>query len=85
MHIEDLAKKMREDALAKLTPSVRRVEELRQQARRLEKIQSQIFDLQMRELEKLYYHAGRYSGGSRDKAAIDAWQRLNRKETVDNE
>jgi len=77
MEIEELARKMREEALAQQPESVRRVEELRQLQRRIELEEATRAERQHQEEIKLYFNAGRYSGGARDKTAIESWKKLN--------
>ena len=63
MDIEELAKKMREQALAIEEPQHVIDERIRRQ-RELELIQ------------KLYFNAGRWAGGARDRTAKEAFQRV---------
>lgn len=63
MDIEELAKKMREQALAIEEPQHVIDERIRRQ-RELELIQ------------KLYFNAGRWAGGARDKTAKEAFERV---------
>lgn len=64
MYIEELAKKMREQALAIEEPQHVIDERVRRQ-RELELIQ------------KLYFNAGRWAGGARDRTAKEAFQRVS--------
>jgi hypothetical protein len=77
MEIEQLARRMREEALAKESDWSRKVEELRALQRRIEAEEaSRAEEARQTEL-KLYFNAGRYSGGARDKTAIEAWKKLS--------
>lgn len=64
MDIEELAKKMREKALAIEEPQHVIDERIRRQ-RELELIQ------------KLYFNAGRWAGGARDKKAKEAFEKVS--------
>jgi hypothetical protein len=65
MDIELLAKKMRENAIDKMTPYERRQLDLKaMQARELTRTQ------------KLYFNAGRWAGGARDRIARQAFERV---------
>lgn len=77
MEIEQLARRMREEALAKESDWSRKVEELRALQKRIEAEEaSRAEEARQKEL-KLYFNAGRYSGGARDKTAIEAWKKLS--------
>lgn len=77
MDIEELARKMREEALASETYWTRKVEEMRQERARLEAEERARLQREREEELKLYFNAGRYSGGARDKRAIEAWKKLS--------
>jgi hypothetical protein len=77
MDIELVAKQMREDALAKESHWVRKVEELKALQRRIEAEEADRAEKERQETYKLYFNAGRYSGGARDKTAIEAWKKLS--------
>jgi hypothetical protein len=76
MDIELVAKQMREDALAKESHWVRKVEELKALQRRIEAEEATRAEQAHQAELKLYFNAGRYSGGARDKTAIEAWHKL---------
>jgi hypothetical protein len=76
MNIEELAKSMREKALEDVPESIRRVEELKALHARIRRKEATDAERQREEENKLYFNAGRYSGGARDKNAIEAWRRL---------
>lgn len=77
MDIEELARKMREEALASETYWTRKVEEMRQERAKLEAEERARLQREREEELKLYFNAGRYSGGARDKRAIEAWKKLS--------
>jgi hypothetical protein len=77
MDIELVAKQMREDALAKESHWVRKVEELKALQRRIEAEEADRAEKERQATYKLYFNAGRYSGGARDKTAIEAWNKLS--------
>lgn len=77
MDIEELARKMREEALASETYWIRKVEEMRQERAKLEAEERARLRKEREEELKLYFNAGRYSGGARDKKAIEAWKKLS--------
>lgn len=77
MDIEELARKMREEALASETYWTRKVEEMRKERARLEAEERARLQREREEELKLYFNAGRYSGGARDKRAIEAWKKLS--------
>jgi len=77
MDIELLAKKMREEALASESYWTRKVEEMKAERERLEQ-ERRVKEEQDRENElKLYFNAGRYAGGARDKTAIEAYKKVS--------
>lgn len=77
MDIEELARKMREEALASETYWTRKVEEMRKERAKLEAEERARLQREREEELKLYFNAGRYSGGARDKRAIEAWKKLS--------
>ena len=77
MDIELVAKQMREDALAKESHWVRKVEELKALQRRIEAEEADRAEKERQATYKLYFNAGRYSGGARDKTAIEAWKKVS--------
>lgn len=78
MDIELLAKKMREDALAGETYWTRKVEELKALRAKMEREEKERQEKALENIKKIYFHAGRYAGGARDKAALEAHARLTR-------
>jgi hypothetical protein len=66
--IEELAREMREEALAKTESSYERVERAKRQAARREAQEN---------LKKLYFNAGRWAGGARDQTARKAFELIN--------
>ena len=66
MDIEQLALRMRERALDQMTPEERR----QQDAKALQ-------ERQLERLRKLYFNAGRYAGGARDKMARQAFEAVS--------
>lgn len=65
MDIEELARRMRERAIDETTPEERRQQDAKAIQRR-----------QLENLRKLYFNAGRYAGGARDKKAKQAFERI---------
>jgi len=65
MNIETLAYKMRERALSIESEQIAKTDDAR-------KLQS----LKMERFKKLYFNAGRYAGGARDKVATEAFERV---------
>ena len=65
MDIEELAKNMREHAIDKMTPEERR----RRDAKTIQQKEIQ-------RIKKLYFNAGRWAGGARDRKAREAFQRI---------
>lgn len=65
MDIEDLARKMREHAIR-----IEREEEKEDLSERLRRQE------QLDAIKKLYFHAGRWAGGARDKSAKLAFERV---------
>jgi len=63
--IEELARRMRERAIDETTPEERRQQDAKAIQRR-----------QLENLRKLYFNAGRYAGGARDKKAKQAFERI---------
>jgi hypothetical protein len=76
MHVEDLAKKMREDALAGETYWTRKVEEMKALRAKVEAEEKERQERALENIKKIYFHAGRYAGGARDKNAKDAFERV---------
>ena len=66
MDIEELAKRMRDRALAIEAEEKKESESVR--LARLQKLEN---------LKKVYFNAGRYAGGARDKTAKEAFQRVS--------
>ncbi len=77
MDIELLAKKMREEALASESYWTRKVEEMKAERERLEQERRVKEEQDLEELKKLFFNAGRYAGGARDKTAIEAWNKVS--------
>lgn len=77
MDIEELAKRMRDRALTLNTEEA--IAELAQQAQRKIEIQRAWDQLQkeVEEERKLYFHAGRWAGGARDKTAKQAYEAVS--------
>ena len=65
MDIETLAYKMRERALAIQSNEDKEVE-----------TQRKLHALKLERFKKLYFNAGRYAGGARDKLAKEAFERV---------
>jgi hypothetical protein len=65
MHIEELAKKMREHAI--------RVEREEEQVDLSERKRRQD---QLDAIKKLYFNAGRWAGGARDRVAKEAFEKI---------
>lgn len=79
MDIEELAKRMRDRALTLNTEEA--IAELAQQAQRKIEIQ-RAWDRLQKEVEeerKLYFHAGRWAGGARDKTAKQAYEEISKR------
>lgn len=76
MHIEELARKMREEALAKETDWFRKVEEMKRERRELEEKLRLEREQRAEQMKKLYFNAGRWAGGARDKTAKDAFEQV---------
>jgi hypothetical protein len=77
MDIELLAKKMREEALASEDYWTRKVEEMKAERERLEQERRAKEEKGKQDELKLYFNAGRYAGGARDKTAIEAWKKVS--------
>lgn len=77
MDLENLAKKMREDALAKETYWTRKVEEMKVLRAKAEAKEKERQERALENIKKIYFHAGRYAGGARDKNAVDAYKRVS--------
>lgn len=77
MDIEELARKMREEALASESYWKRKVEEMRQEREKLEAEERERLAREREAELKLYFNAGRYAGGARDKNSIEAWKKIN--------
>jgi hypothetical protein len=67
--IEELARRMREEALAKTESSYERQERAEQDRAKQEALEN---------LKKLYFNAGRWAGGARDNNARKAFEIVNR-------
>jgi hypothetical protein len=78
MDIELLAKKMREDSLAKDSHWTRKVEELKALRIKMEREEKERQERALENIKKIYFHAGRYAGGARDKGALEAHARVSR-------
>jgi hypothetical protein len=76
MDIEQLAKKMREEALATESYWTRKVEEMKAEREALEQERRAKEEKEKQDELKLYFNAGRYAGGARDAVAIEAWHKL---------
>lgn len=76
MHIEELARKMREEALAKESDWFRKVEEMKRERRELEEKLRKEREQRTEQMKKLYFNAGRWAGGARDKTAKDAFEQV---------
>lgn len=76
MHLEELARKMREEALAKETDWFRKVEEMKRERRELEEKLRLEREQRAEQMKKLYFNAGRWAGGARDKTAKDAFEQV---------
>lgn len=74
MHIEELARKMREEALAKESEWVRKVEEMKKERAQLEEKLRLEREQKAEQLKRLYFNAGRWAGGARDKKAKEAFE-----------
>jgi hypothetical protein len=68
MDIEELARKMRNRAIKIEDEQVVNLKEKQQKLLKQRKIEN---------LQKLYFHAGRWAGGARDKTAKAAFQRVS--------
>jgi NADP-dependent 3-hydroxy acid dehydrogenase YdfG len=66
MHIEELALKMRQRALEVEAFEVKEAESIRAAKR-----------ARLEELKKLYFNAGRWAGGARDRTAREAFQKVS--------
>jgi hypothetical protein len=77
MDIELLAKKMREEALASEDYWTRKVEEMKAERERAEQERMAKEEKEKQDELKLYFNAGRYAGGARDKTAIEAWKKVS--------
>jgi hypothetical protein len=77
MDIELLAKKMREEALDSESYWTRKVEEMKAERERLEQERRAKEEQELEQLKKLFFNAGRYAGGARDKTAIEAWNKVS--------
>ena len=77
MDIEELARKMREEALASESYWKRKVEEMREEREKLEAEERERIAREREAELKLYFNAGRYAGGARDKNSIEAWKKIN--------
>jgi NADP-dependent 3-hydroxy acid dehydrogenase YdfG len=66
MHIEELALKMRQRALEVEAFEVKEAESIRAAKR-----------ARLEELKKLYFNAGRWAGGARDRTAREAFEKVN--------
>ncbi len=66
MHIEELALKMRQRALEVEAFEVKEAESIRAAKR-----------ARLEELKKLYFNAGRWAGGARDRNAREAFEKVN--------
>lgn len=67
--INQLARRMREEALAKTESSYERQERAKQDKAKQEALEN---------LKKLYFNAGRWAGGARDHTARKAFEVVNR-------
>lgn len=76
MHIEDLAKKMREEALASESYWFRKTEELKLERAKKEAERKAELERQTEMAKRLYFNAGRWAGGARDKIARDAFEKV---------
>ena len=74
MHIEELARKMREEALAKESDWFRKVEEMKKERAELEKKIEEERRQKTEQMKRLYFNAGRWAGGARDKKAKEAFE-----------
>lgn len=74
MQIEELARKMREEALAKESDWVRKVEEMKKERAQLEEKIRKEREQKAEQLKRLYFNAGRWAGGARDKKAKEAFE-----------
>jgi hypothetical protein len=77
MDIEQLAKKMREEALATESYWTRKVEEMKAERAALEQERRAKEEKEKQDELKLFFNAGRYAGGARDKTAIEAWKKVS--------
>lgn len=66
MHIEELALRMRQRALEVEAFEVKEAESIRAAKR-----------ARLEELKKLYFNAGRWAGGARDRTAREAFEKVN--------
>lgn len=66
MHIEELALKMRQRALEVEAFEVKEAESIRAAKR-----------ARLEELKKLYFNAGRWAGGARDRTAREAFEKVS--------
>ena len=74
MHIEELARKMREEALAKESDWFRKVEEMKKERAELEEKIRIEREQKTEQMKRLYFNAGRWAGGARDKNAKEAFE-----------
>ena len=74
MHIEELARKMREEALAKESDWFRKVEEMKKERAALEEKIRKEREQKTEQMKRLYFNAGRWAGGARDKKAKEAFE-----------
>ena len=74
MHIEELARKMREEALAKESDWFRKVEEMKKERAALEEKIRKEREEKTEQMKRLYFNAGRWAGGARDKKAKEAFE-----------
>ena len=65
MDIEQLALRMRQSAIDQMTPEERKQQDAKA-----------IRDRQLQRIKQLYFNAGRYAGGARDKTAKAAFQKV---------
>ena len=74
MEIEELARKMREEALAKESDWFRKTEEIKKERAQLEEKIRKEREQKTEQLKRLYFNAGRWAGGARDKKAKEAFE-----------
>lgn len=65
MDIEQLALRMRQSAIDRMTPEERRQQDAKA-----------IRERQLQRMKQLYFNAGRYAGGARDKTAKAAFEKV---------